>query len=153
MEVPSVVTGVKHFAAYIRESIRPLKVLSYSKPCVQAYSRLCHGHFSALARVSTFLSTLSSYNVTLQHIPEKENVSSDYSSCNPQSWFEDSCQICKFVYKTINSVVSSRFIDRHSIRLCFIAISQQGCLAFCSTRLPWFTQSIRPFEAQHKTIS
>ena len=81
MEVPSVVTGVKHFAAYIRESIRPLKVLSYSKPRVQAYSRLCHDHFSALARVST----LSSYNVTLQHIPEKENVSSDYSSCNPQS--------------------------------------------------------------------
>ena len=63
--------------------------------------------FFSLGKSLTFLSTLSSYNVTLQHIPGKENVSSDFISHNPQSCCEDSCQISEFVYKTINSVVSS----------------------------------------------
>ena len=70
-----------------------MKFLSDSKPCVQAYNRLRHGHFSVSERVSKFLPTLSSYNVTLQHIAGKENVSSDFSSRNPQSCCEDSCQI------------------------------------------------------------
>jgi len=55
------------------------------------------------------LSTLSSYNVTVQHISGKDNVSSDFSSRNPQSCCEDSCQVYKFTnfYETINFVVSS----------------------------------------------
>ena len=36
-----------------------------------------------------------------------QNFSSDFSSRSPQSCCKNSCQICKFVYKTINSVVSS----------------------------------------------
>ena len=36
-----------------------------------------------------------------------QNFSSDFSSRSPQSCCKNSCQTCKFVYKTINSVVSS----------------------------------------------
>lgn len=105
LEALAIATGVENFSAYIRESIHPLKVLTDSKPCVQANSRLCKGQFSASARVSNFLSTLSSYNVSVQHISSRDNVSSDFGSRNPQPGCEDSCQICKFVYETIDSVV------------------------------------------------
>ena len=45
-----------------------MQIVSDSKPCVQAYQRLCQGQFSASAQISTFLSTLSSYNISVQHI-------------------------------------------------------------------------------------
>ena len=82
-------------------------MLTDSKPCVQAYKCLCQGQFSASARVSTFLSTLSSYNVNVQHISGKDNISSDFASRHPQTCCNDSCQICKFVQDTVNSVVHS----------------------------------------------
>ena len=82
-----------------------MQVLTDSKPCVQAFHRLCKGQFSASARVSTFLSTLSSYPVNLSHIPGKANLSSDYSSRHPVGCDTENCQICKFVESTAESVV------------------------------------------------
>ena len=84
-----------------------MQVLTDSKPCYQAYQRLCSGQFSASARVSKFLSTLSSHNVTVHHIPGKANPSSDFSSRNPRICQNESCQICSFVHNTATSVVNS----------------------------------------------
>ena len=102
----AIASAVKHFAPYVRESSNPLQVLTDSKPCYQAYQRLCSGHFSASARVSTFLSTLSSHNVRLLHIPGKNNTSSDFSSRNPRECNDESCQICSFVNAMATSVHS-----------------------------------------------
>ena len=105
MEALAISAAVNHFGPYINESQNKLQVLSDSKPCVQAFQRLCKGQFSASARVSTFLSTLSSYPVSLAHIPGKDNTSSDYSSRHPVQCDSECCQICKFVESTAESVV------------------------------------------------
>ena len=62
-------SAMSHWAHYIIESHHPGQLLTDSRPCVQAYTKLVRGEFSCSARVSTFLSTLSRYNVTLQYIP------------------------------------------------------------------------------------
>ena len=106
-EALAITAAVNHFSPYIRESEHLLQVLTDSKPCPQAYQRLCSGQFSASARVSMFLSTLSSHNVTVQHILGKANASSDYSSRNPRECQDESCQICLFVNNTASSVINT----------------------------------------------
>ena len=83
LEARAITAGVTHFSLYARESLLPLQVLTDSKPCAQAYRHLCQGHFSASARVSTFLACLSSFKVIVCHIAGKANPSSDFSSRNP----------------------------------------------------------------------
>ena len=105
-EALAIAGGINHFAPYIRENQHPMQVLSDSKPCVQAYDKLCKGSFSASARVSTFLTTLATHNVTLQHLSGKQNASSDYASRHPQSCYDAGCQICTFVNDLSDSVVN-----------------------------------------------
>ena len=61
--------------------------------------------------MSTFLSTLSSLNVSLCHIRGLENCISDYESRNPSTCSHEGCQICKFVTDTSESVVHSVTVD------------------------------------------
>ena len=107
LEALAITAGVKHFSPYIRESDHPLMIYTDSKPCVQAYNKLLKGHFSASARISTFLSCLSDYNVTLSHIKGTDNTISDFTSRNPQQCTESDCQICTFVDELSNTVVRS----------------------------------------------
>ena len=105
LEALAITAGVYHFSPYIRESKHPLQVLSDSKPCVQAFKKLCSGKFSASARVSTFLSCLSEHNVTVQHLKGEGNTSSDFASRHPNVCSDSSCQVCEFVHNTADSVV------------------------------------------------
>ena len=107
LEALAITAGVKNFATYARESKYPLQVLTDSRPCVLAYQRLCQGQFSASARVSTFLSCISAYNVFICHIAGTANSSSDFSSRHPQECNDSSCEICKFVQDTAGSVVNA----------------------------------------------
>ena len=107
LEALAITAGVKNFATYARESRYPLQVLTDSRPCVLAYQRLCQGQFSASARVSTFLSCISAYNVIICHIAGTANSSSDFSSRHPQECNDSSCEICKFVQDTAGSVVNA----------------------------------------------
>ena len=90
---------------YIKESQNPLQVLTDSKPCVEAYQKLRRGKFSASARVSSFLSCLSEYNVEICHLRGEGNVSSDFGSRNPNVCTDPNCQICSFVSDTVEAVV------------------------------------------------
>ena len=107
LEALAISASVNYFSPYIRESHHCLQVLTDNKPCVEAFTKLCNGQFSASSRISTFLTTLSSYNVTLTHINGKSNQSSDFGSRNPITCNNSSCQICDFVQSTIESVVQS----------------------------------------------
>ena len=107
MEALAITAGVRHFEPYVRESDHPLQILTDSKPCVQAFAKLCSGKFSASSRVSTFLSCLSEHNVTMQHLKGEGNRSSDFASRNPTSCCDTSCQICEFVRDTSDSVVNA----------------------------------------------
>ena len=111
LEALAITAGVYHFSPYIRESEYPLQILSDSKPCVQAFKRLCSGKFSASARVSTFLSCLSEHNVHIQHLRGEGNTSSDFASRHPTACCDSSCQVCEFVNDTANSVVRAVSID------------------------------------------
>ena len=105
MEALAIASAIQHFSPYIRDSKHPLEVLTDSKPCLQAFAKLRRGHFSASARVSTFLSTLSQHSIIMSHLKGANNMSSDYASRNPQTCIDSCCQICKFVEELSDSVV------------------------------------------------
>lgn len=107
MEALGITASVSHFSPYIKESVHTTQVLTDSRPCVQAWGKLKNGLFSASARVSTFLSTLSAHNVSLCHIKGTLNRISDYGSRNPLVCENGDCQICNFIEDTASSVVFS----------------------------------------------
>ena len=106
-EALAITAAVNHFSPFIKESPFTTQVLTDSRPCVQALEKLKRGLFSTSARVSTFLSTLSAFNVSLCHIAGSLNVISDFGSRNPVTCDEPNCQICRFIQETADSAVFS----------------------------------------------
>ena len=96
---------MNYWTPYIIESHHPVQLLTDSHPCVQVYTKLGRGTFSCNSRVSTFLSILSRYNVTLQYIPGSNNLPADYQSRDPAECSDRSCQICKFIGNSEDSSV------------------------------------------------
>ena len=94
VEALSIAASVKHFSPFIIQSQHPTTVLTDSKPCVQAIDKLCRGEFSASPRVTSFLTTVSRYQVHLQHLAGRANLPSDFTSCNAPDCSEPNCQIC-----------------------------------------------------------
>ena len=68
VEVLSIAASTKHFSPYIIQSSKKACILTDSKQCVQAYEKLCRGEFSAIPRVSTFLSVVSRYQASVRHV-------------------------------------------------------------------------------------
>jgi hypothetical protein len=99
--------AIRHFAPYSIQSVLPTQVLTDSRPCVQAYQRLCRGEFSNSARVTTFLSMLSRYQARLSHISGVANLASDFASRNPIECTHVSCQVCQFIHEAQDEVVRS----------------------------------------------
>ena len=107
LDALAIAGSIKFFELYIRESTHPLQVLTDNRPCVQAFHNLCKGHFSASARISSFLSTLRLYNVVHSHLKGTANQSSDFSSRNPMECGNSMCEVCKFVEEGSSSVVKA----------------------------------------------
>ena len=59
VEALCIAASIQHFSPYIIQSNKQTCVLTDSKPCVQAFSKLCHGEFSVSPRVATFLTAVS----------------------------------------------------------------------------------------------
>ena len=93
--------------------------------------------FSFSARVGTFISTLSRYKVSLQHIPGAANLPADYHSRNPMEWVNkmSECQICTFIKDSANATVFRMTVDdvlERIVPMPFIAkpawkATQQDC--------------------------
>ena len=107
VEALSIGVSVAHFGPHIRESNHRTQILTDSRPCVQAWSKMRKGEFSTSARVATFMSSLSQYNLEVQHISGAYNLPSDFLSRNPLSCDSKVCQLCKFIEESENSVVRS----------------------------------------------
>ncbi|XP_070548521.1 uncharacterized protein [Ptychodera flava] len=107
VEALSIAVATKHFTPYIIQSHHKPCILTDSKPCVQAYEKLCRGEFSASPRVTTFLSTVSRYQASVRHLAGSENIPSDFASRNAPDCDSPTCQICTFVARTEESVVRS----------------------------------------------
>lgn len=111
VEALSIAAAVKHFSPFIIQSTQQACLLTDSKPCVQAFEKLCRGEFSASPRVTSFLSTVSRYQVNVRHLAGSANVPSDFSSRNAPECNEPRCQICCFIALTEDSVVRSTSVQ------------------------------------------
>ncbi|KAL2076333.1 hypothetical protein ACEWY4_028085 [Coilia grayii] len=78
IEALSIAAAVKHFDPFIVQASHKACVLTDSKPCVQAFEKLCRGEFSASPRVTTFLSTASRFQVLIRHVAGASILPSDY---------------------------------------------------------------------------
>ena len=107
IEALSISAAVNHFAPDLVNSEHQTLVLTDNLPSVQAYQKLKKGQFSTSARVSTFLSTVSRYNIVIAHLKGSENVYSDYASRNPVECDNKKCQICSFIEEVSESVIRS----------------------------------------------
>jgi hypothetical protein len=107
VEALAIASSIQHWAPYITDNNHTVQVLTDSRPCIQAFAKLCRGEYSHSARVSTFISTLSRYHISLQYIQGSVNLPADYCSRNPVECAEKSCQICKFVEESVTSAVYS----------------------------------------------
>ena len=110
IEALGIAAAVKHFSPYIIQSKSKPCLLTDSKPCVQAIDKLCRGEFSS-PRVTSFLTIVSRYQVTLRHLSGSANVPSDFASRNAPECLEPHCQICAFISRIEESVVSSVSIE------------------------------------------
>ena len=111
IEALSISSSVSHFAPYIRESKHTTQVLTDSRPCVQAWNKMLRGEFSTSARIATFLSTLSQFNIELQHLKGSMNLPSDFISRNPPECDSKACQICSFIQDMGEIVVKNISVE------------------------------------------
>ena len=111
VEALAIAAAIKHFSPYLIQSRHNASVLTDNKPCVQAFNKLCRGEFSASPRVSTFLSTASRFQVSIQHVAGAAILPSDFASRNPPDCTDIACQICNFVKQTEESVVRRALTD------------------------------------------
>ena len=111
VEALSITASVTHFGPYLRESTKTTQVLTDSRPCVQAWNKMSRGQFSTSARVATFFSTLSQYNIEMQHLSGDMNLPSDFLSRNPSECDSRSCQICRFVDEVSELAVRKISVD------------------------------------------
>ena len=127
IEASSIAAAIKHFSPYIIQSTHSTCLLTDSKPCVQAAEKLCRGEFSASPRITSFLSTVSRYQIYVRHLNGSVNILSDFASRNASECTEPHYQICSFITQLEDSVVRSVHIQD--------IIDNQ-------TRLPFTTRSV-----------
>ncbi|XP_067660624.1 uncharacterized protein [Haliotis asinina] len=111
IEALSIAAAIRHFSPYLIQSRHKSHVLTDSKPCVLAFRKLCRGEFSTSPRVSTFLSVVSQYQATIDHLAGASNVPSDFASRNAPDCSDQSCQICSFIDTMEESVVRSTSVE------------------------------------------
>ena len=105
IEALSIASATKHFSPYIIQSKTPACILTDSKPCVQAFEKLCRGELSSSPCVATFLSTVSRNQASVRHVAGAAILPSDFSSRNAPDCDNRACQVCNFVQCTEDSVV------------------------------------------------
>ena len=107
IEALSIAVAIKHFGPYNIQSTHNTCLLTDSKPCVQAVETLCRGELSASPRVTSFLSTVSRYQINVRHLNGSVNIPSDFASRNASECTEPRCQMCSFITQLEDSVVRS----------------------------------------------
>ena len=111
VEALAIAVATKHFSPYLIQSLHKACILTDSKPCVQAFEKLCRGEFSASPRVSTFLSTVSRYQASVRHVSGSAILPSDFASRNAPPCEDEACQICAFTKLTQDSVVRNTSVQ------------------------------------------
>ena len=103
--------AIDAFSDVIRESLHTTKVLTDSKPCVQAFEKLRRGGFSLSPRISSFLMNLNAQNIAIEHVKGSSIVLTDFVSRNPVHCVDNTCQVCQFVGDQLELAVSSIYLN------------------------------------------
>ena len=157
IEALAIAAAVKHYAPYIIQASSNVCLLTDSKPCVQAIGKLGRAEFSASPRVSTFLSTISRYRMSVRHLAGSANLPSDFSSRNAPPCLDATCQICSFVSRleeatvrqiSVNDVMSGSCRLPFTGRRSWLTI-QQDCADLRRTKAH-LSQGTRPSRKQTK---
>ena len=133
IDAQSIGAAVKHFAPYIIQAEFKSCVLTDSKPCVQSFEKLCHGQFSPSPRLTSFLSTVSRYQISLLHLAGSANLPSDFASRNAPASDDPRRQICSFLSEAENLAV--RPISIHDVLSGFASLPFTSCPAWFQTQL------------------
>ena len=72
---------------------------------MQAYHKLSRGEFSASSRITTFLTAVSRYRVSVPHLSGTANTPSDFTCHNAEPCTAVNCQICNYIAHMEDSVV------------------------------------------------
>ena len=135
MKALAIASSVNHWQLYIRESGQVTQVLTDSRPCVQATKKLIRGEFSASARVSTFLSTMSRFfnRINLQHVSgtSAKLLPADYLSRHPAECESQNCQICSFARECSDSVIQHISVSDVLERNCGVPFSNKSAWLEC----------------------
>ena len=105
VEALAIASAIKHFGPYLIQSENHPTVLTDSKPCVQAYEKLCRGQFSASPRLTSFLSTVCRFQASIQHLAGKANIPADFASRNAPECTHLTCQVCSFIHEQEEATV------------------------------------------------
>ena len=150
VEAVSIATTVQHVSPFITQSTRQACVLTDSKLCVQAIDKLCHREFSASPRITSFLSTISRYQVNVRHLAGSANVPSDFSSRNAPVCNKPRCQICSFVALMEDSS-TFHICTRYPLPIPS-SIYNQISLGSNSVMMPRLSSNTCPSQARHTSI-
>lgn len=115
VEALAIAIATKHFSPYLIQSHHKACILTNSKPCVQAYEKLCCGEFSASPRVPTFLSTVSRYQASVRRVSGSAILPSDFSSCNAAPCEDIACQVCIFMKLTKNQLSDTHLLTTYLV--------------------------------------
>ena len=130
VEALSTAAATKHFSPYLIQSVKKACILTDSKPCIQAYEKLCRGEFSANLRASTFLSVVSHFQASVRYISGAAIFPSDFASRNAAACENKICQVCSFISRTRDSVVRAVSVqDVLQCKVCLPFTSQPAWVA------------------------
>ena len=68
VEALSIGSSINYFAPYLIQSKSNVQLYTDNMACVRGYKKMCRGEFSNSPRVTTFLSAVSRYQVSISHI-------------------------------------------------------------------------------------
>ena len=102
-EAKAVQLVIQHFEHFIRENPNTTIHLCDNIPTVLAWKKLMTGQFSTSPRISTFLSTLSSFPIRLEHRPGSSLEITDHASRHASAPCGNKCEICKFICDEVRS--------------------------------------------------
>lgn len=111
MDLCSFIGAYKILAQVIKGYAMPPCVLMDSKPCVQAFDKLCRGEFSASPCKTQFLSKANGFWVSVRHVAGAAILPADFASHNTPECDNPVCQVCSFVRASLDSVVRQVSVD------------------------------------------
>ena len=108
-------------------------VLTDTKPCVQVFEKLCRGQLSSSPRLTSFLSTVNRYQISLLHLAGSANLPSDFASRSAPACDDPRRQICSFLSEAEDLAV--RPISVHDVLSGLASLPLTSCPAWLQTQL------------------